>query len=787
MNRAAKTQAAERVLKTSPSAGIRLNAPAPIPAYPILRLQKTIGNHAVQHLLRSRAMQAKLAISQPGDLYEQEADRVAERVMRMPDRGFKPGELQSGAMMQRRVAEQEISNSNGLIIQRAAAADDLVASAETKPKEPTEEEGSRCPSWFKDPQSLSKRAAETYAQNDMTPPSTATVEKIDCEGPNWLGNWGCYVYFSDGLVLRVIVRAKDVVVGVPPINTWTPPPATPLCFYDYHCPEGLLVLTKRECKSATPSGPPVVAKRPLRSPAIQAKLAISQPGDIHEQEADRVADQVIRMPEPALQRACSACASRGSPCPECATNEKALLQRNIEQSPHSVGSVPDDFIRNLGPGEPLDAATRAYFEPRFGYDFSSVRVHTGTNAAASAQSVGALAYTVGNDVVFSQGSGTVNAGNRLLAHELTHVVQQTSRAAKNGITERHGTATPLIKIPEATISRAAIYPDSSCASATTSITRAWPTAKKWVELAIRRLNDSGDVSGALQAHFKIDPNHTAHAADLSFVKQNFSRMRELFDTDIDNRCTPASADGQCTLPDGRNYAAFVHAGQPEDGITHCLKSADVGFFSGAFLIETLVHEVAHLADPASTDFAFRHSAAVTTYARMTRSQAIHNGDSYSEFAKELFMGTATEPLVLGLSTGALLSSGRPRWAIGASFSHRSRSGIEVFDLVGGLHTFIALDVGAPAEQPVRREFGMELNIGAISRSAQTHLFVDTRIGGFVTTDLALEEPTRAGLSSSTVIGWANSGFRTGLNLRLMYDILQKNHAVIIGGEFNWGP
>ena len=166
--------------------------------------------------------------------------------------------------------------------------------------------------------------------------------------------------------------------------------------------------------------------------------------------------------------------------------------------------------------------------------------------------------------------------------------------------------------------------------------------------------------------------------------------------------------------------------------------------------------------------------------------AIPNGDSYSQFAEDLVMGTST-PLIFGLSTGALLSSGRPRWVIGASYSVRSRSGIEVFDLVGGSNAFIALDVGAPADRPVRRELGMELNIGAVSRSARTHFFLDTRIGGFVTSDLAIAQPTRARLSSNTLIGWANSGFRAGINLRLMFDILEKNHAVIIGGEFNWGP
>jgi hypothetical protein len=527
-------------------------------------------------------------------------------------------------------------------------------------------------------------------------------------------------------------------------------------------------------------------QRLLRSRAIQPRLAISQRGDIYEQEADRVAEQVMRMPEPAVQRTCSACAAGGSTCPTCELEKKPLVQRQTEHGSDSLASVPDDFIRNLGPGAPLDSDARAFFEPRFGHDFSNVRLHTGAKAAESARSVGALAYTVGNDVVFGQSSGAVDARNRLLAHELAHVMQQALRKDENETANRHTPPTTLRKIIEPTISRAAIYPDATCDSVRDSITRAWPAARRWVQLAIRRLREPSAVAGALQAHFRIDPNEAAHAADLATVQRNFARMEQLFDTDIDNRCNRATS-GSCTLPDGRIYAAFVHAGRPQDGITHCLASADVGFLSQESLLQTLVHEVAHLADPASTDHAYRSQAATTTYNRMTRAQAIHNGDSYSEFARDLFMGATTTPLILSLTTGALLSSGRPRWVIGASFGPRSRSGIEVFDLVGGLHLFLALDVAGPADRPVRREFGMELNIGAISRSAHTHLFVDTRIGGFVTSDLALEEPTRAGLSSSTLIGWANSGFRTGINFRLMYDMLQKNHAVIIGGEFNWGP
>ena len=80
------------------------------------------------------------------------------------------------------------------------------------------------------------------------------------------------------------------------------------------------------------------------------------------------------------------------------------------------------------PGRPLDPATRAFMQPRFGHDFSSVRVHTDSRARASARAVNALAYTVGQDVVFGASSSPphTSTGMELLAHELTHVVQQCS-------------------------------------------------------------------------------------------------------------------------------------------------------------------------------------------------------------------------------------------------------------------------------------------------------------------------------------------------------------------------
>jgi hypothetical protein len=106
------------------------------------------------------------------------------------------------------------------------------------------------------------------------------------------------------------------------------------------------------------------------------------------------------------------------------------LQRSaVANGPAIAPPIMQDVLRS--PGQPLDSATRAFMEPRFGHDFSGVRVHTDAQAAESARSVNALAYTVGSNVVFGAGQyapGTV-AGQRLLAHELTHVVQQAASVA----------------------------------------------------------------------------------------------------------------------------------------------------------------------------------------------------------------------------------------------------------------------------------------------------------------------------------------------------------------------
>src|SRR5262249_46979958 len=160
------------------------------------------------------------------------------------------------------------------------------------------------------------------------------------------------------------------------------------------------------------------------------KLRVNEPGDACEQEADRVAEQMMRMAAldvapasapPQLSRKCATCE---------AGEEQEKLQRKEAGAPEAIVHEAPASVHEVlrSPGEPLDSATRAYFEPRLGYDFSRVRVHTDAAANESANDVRANAYAVGHHIVFGVGRFDFNAmeGRRLLAHELTHVVQQSA-------------------------------------------------------------------------------------------------------------------------------------------------------------------------------------------------------------------------------------------------------------------------------------------------------------------------------------------------------------------------
>lgn len=227
---------------------------------------------------------------------------------------------------------------------------------------------------------------------------------------------------------------------------------------------------------------------------IQAKLSVSQPKDADEQEADRVADTVMRMPDPVVQRQSSEeeaiqAAPIGSITPLMQRQEEEkeepiqmlqrqaeeekeepvqMLQRQVEEkqpvqakqatpeTPEVTSDLEDHIQSMRGGGQPLPASTRAFFEPRFGYDFSGIRVHTDSQAGDVAQRLNAQAFTLRQDVFFGAGryQPDTSQGRWLLAHELTHTIQQNPTqplSAKRKIVQpqsKGGQGHPPLRLPK---------------------------------------------------------------------------------------------------------------------------------------------------------------------------------------------------------------------------------------------------------------------------------------------------------------------------------------------------
>jgi hypothetical protein len=177
----------------------------------------------------------------------------------------------------------------------------------------------------------------------------------------------------------------------------------------------------------------------IKSGALQAKLRIGQPGDVYEQEADRIAEQVMRMPEPQvlIETKVSNPAHNNSiqlMCPGC--NKGTKMEKEEEEktpkkeasgSTHEVTHGVENSISVLhSGGQSLPDAVRSFMEPHFNTEFSAVRIHTDSHAHDLARSVNANAFTVGRDIVFGTGhyAPETGSGKRLIAHELTHVMQQ---------------------------------------------------------------------------------------------------------------------------------------------------------------------------------------------------------------------------------------------------------------------------------------------------------------------------------------------------------------------------
>jgi hypothetical protein len=317
---ATQTRTSEATWQKSAATSIKPLLSTGAPVHPILQLQQTIGNRAVNRLI-----QAKLKIGQPGDRYEQEADRVADLVMRMPrprlQRQAEPEEEEE------RLRTKPLVGQITRLVQR-----------QVEPEEEKEEE-----------EPIQAKQADGALLQRQEEPEEEEEEKT--------------------------LQAKPLAVQISP-------------------------LVQREVELE--EGEEVVQTKPLLG---------------------QMAPVIHRQVEPEEEE------------------EEEIIQ--AKQDPDWSATVTPNLAARIqslgGGGQPLPASARAFFEPRFGYDFRQVRVHRDAQAAGLAQELEARAFTVGRDVVFGaeQYAPATMAGRRLIAHELTHVIQQAGSDGIGTMTMSH--------------------------------------------------------------------------------------------------------------------------------------------------------------------------------------------------------------------------------------------------------------------------------------------------------------------------------------------------------------
>lgn len=198
------------------------------------------------------------------------------------------------------------------------------------------------------------------------------------------------------------------------------------------------ILQHNEQRNRTVIGsrPVAIKHANLVKSILQPKLKIGAPNDKYEREADRVADQVMHMPSINLSSVNQASRSKATIDSDknnpVSTYNKPFIQRLTSHTDTDIAAAPpivNDVLHS--PGQPLDKTTKNFMESRFKHDFSQIRIHTDTKSNMAAQSVGANAFTLGSSIVFRSGQyNNSSSSKHLLAHELTHTIQQQNNVKR---------------------------------------------------------------------------------------------------------------------------------------------------------------------------------------------------------------------------------------------------------------------------------------------------------------------------------------------------------------------
>jgi len=355
--------------------------------------------------------------------------------------------------------------------------------------------------------------------------------------------------------------------------------------------------------------------------------------------------------------ACGGKAGAGGSCEECKRRRPDLQRRTRPGAPSDGAGGASPLPPS--PGRPLDGTTRRFFERRFGHGFGDVRVHDDARAAAAAREADALAFTSGRDIVFAAGryEPAVPRGLRLLAHELTHVVQQRAglastrdggrdepaehEAERNA--ERLHTREPMrfdMRAPalarQPADATAAPAPAPCNEDRRRAIDPVLALALEQTGTALQRLDawiaaprDAANAGtrAALEAHFRSTDD-----AVVARVRHVLQRARDMLDA---RQRDPSSI--VCNSADDRRCNSFDAIARG-DTISLC-----PGFFGDdrQHQATLLVHEVVHALpdtddDPHIPDRAYARDRMLR---QLTTDEAVNNAESYSMFVQEIATGS----------------------------------------------------------------------------------------------------------------------------------------------------
>ena len=350
------------------------------------------------------------------------------------------------------------------------------------------------------------------------------------------------------------------------------------------------------------------------TPFFQPKLTINQPNDIYEQEADAMADKVMRMPDSLVNNNSFFKPSTiQRKCAHCEEEEKTAQRKETNNDVTSSSTQTEDYINSLSGGRSLNDNERNFFESKMGYDFSDVKIHTDADAARSARSINALAYTNGKNIVFNDGQfkPDTDSGKKLMAHELTHVVQQT-RAIKR-----------LPAIQRFTTSDCGITQN-------TLINNAVTTAQTNLRTVITQLRTrplTTDIENALWLYFRDTSATTADAVanNLDRIKSGISGLSY----ECENDCAENEL-GYTRLGTMITSLGSIHV---------CMNNLGA---DSANVANTVIHESAHYFLLANDSFGYYGNDCEESEetVRAGSSSKLSLADSYSCMVKNWINGTA---------------------------------------------------------------------------------------------------------------------------------------------------